>query len=148
MVLVCCVAVLIGQAKGHGGEGPQSVTLRVKALWLADALKTLKVTADEEMTANQLVVVAADGNLTPVLRDEASRALFLDERLRDRDLEVQARKLPGLPYLQVVLFRIRHEGRWRIPEYYCDICTISVRYDQACPCCQGSMDYRMKPEAD
>jgi len=42
--------------------------------------------------------------------------------------------------------KIEDDGRLRTPEYYCEICTISVRWPQTCPCCQGDMLLRMKPE--
>lgn len=125
----------------------EPVTLTGKALPLPAALKSLRIVADAEPIAGQIVLFSKNDEITPLLSDEASRALFLDERLRNRPLEVQARRFPGLPYVQVVSFKIEQDGRFRIPEYYCDICTISVRYPQVCPCCQGSMDLRMKPEA-
>ncbi|HEY2158150.1 MAG TPA: hypothetical protein VGH33_21150, partial [Isosphaeraceae bacterium] len=90
--------------------------------------------------------VADDGAVVPLISDEASRALFLDKRLRDRKAEVAGRKVAGLPYLQVVNFKVEEGGAMRTPEYYCDICSIHVRYPQTCPCCQGPMVLQMKPE--
>jgi hypothetical protein len=46
----------------------------------------------------------------------------------------------------VITFKIEQDGRLQTPEYYCNICTISVRYPQVCPCCQGPMELRMKPQ--
>jgi hypothetical protein len=90
--------------------------------------------------------VGNDGVITPLLPDEASRALFLDGRLRDRPVEVRGKKIHGVPYLQVVTFKVEQDGHFQTPEYYCVICTISVRYPQTCPCCQGPMELRMKPD--
>lgn len=129
-------------------DDPQPISIQAKALWLTDVLKERKISVDPEATDTQVVLVERGGSISPILRDEAARALFLDERLRKRDLEVQARRFTGLPYLQVVSFQVRHEGKWRTPEYYCDICTISVRYPQVCPCCQGDMEFRMKPQSE
>jgi rubrerythrin len=50
----------------------------------------------------------------------------------------------GLPFVQVVTFRVEEQGTLRIPEYYCDVCTITVRYPQVCPCCQGDMELRYR----
>ena len=122
------------------------VTLRGKVVELAEALKTKGVAADPEPIAGQVVLVADDGTIVPLLSDEASRALFRDKRLRDRRSEVDGLKIAGLPYLQVVNFRVEEGGVMRTPEYYCEICSISVRYPQTCPCCQGSMVLQMKPE--
>jgi hypothetical protein len=129
--------------------GPdQVVTIPGKVVLLAEALKGAGVEFDAEPVAKQVVIKGEDGQLTPILSDNASRALFQDGRLRNRRAEVQGVRLPGLPYLRVVRFRIEEEGKLRIPEYYCEICSISVRYPQICPCCQAEMVLRMKPETD
>ena len=125
----------------------EALTMAGEVVELASALKGLGVPADPASTAGQVVLRTKDGSIAPLLSDEASRALFLDERLRNRRVEVSARRYPGLPYLQVLTFKVEHEGRLRTPEYYCDICTIHVRYPQICPCCQGDMELRMQPEA-
>jgi len=127
--------------------GPSGViTYSGRVLLLADALKGTGLEYDLEPVAKQVVLKGDDGKITPILSDDASRALFQDERLRNRRAELQGLKIPGLPYLRVVGFRVEENGRLRIPEYYCEICSISVRYPQACPCCQGDMVLQMKPE--
>jgi hypothetical protein len=125
----------------------QPVVLKGTAVTLAEALKPLGVTFDSAPVATQVVVKADDGEITPILSDEASRALFQDKRLRNRRAEVQGLKIPGLPYVQVVTFKVEEDGKLQTPEYYCEICTIRVRSPQICPCCQGEMVLRMKPEA-
>jgi hypothetical protein len=129
-------------------QPPETVTLQGKALKLAEAIKERKlgVTADPDPIANQVVILAEDGTITPLLSDETSRALFVDARLRNRNARIVGRRFTGLPYLQVVTIEVESEGRLRIPEYFCDVCTISVRYPQICPCCQGPMELRMKPD--
>jgi hypothetical protein len=127
---------------------PETVVLRGKVVMLSAALKSsgMPVTPDVEPIAKQAVLLGADGTITPLLSDEASRALFLDERLRNCPAEVRGRRYAGVPYLQVVNFRIEREGRLETPEYFCNVCAISLRYPQECPCCQGTMELRMKPE--
>ena len=127
--------------------GPvETVTLKGTVVELTEALKPTGLTVDAESIANQVVVRDSEGAITPLLPDDASRALVLAERLRRRPAEIQARRHPGLPYVQVVTFQVEDGGRMRTPEYYCEICTISVRFPQICPCCQGEMELRMKPE--
>ncbi len=126
---------------------PNEVTcLRGKVVELGSVLKAKGVKFDNEPVAKQVVLEERDGTVVPVLSDEASRALFLDERLRERPAELQVRRIARLPYVQVVSFQVEHEGRMRTPEYYCEICSISVRFPQICPCCQGPMELRMKSE--
>jgi hypothetical protein len=126
----------------------EDVTLKGKALTLGAALKRAKVEihVDLEPIAKQVVLVGEDGAITPLLSDEASRALFLDDRLRDRPVEIRGKRFRGVPYVQVITFKIEEDGRFQTPEYFCHICAISVRFPQICPCCQGPMELRMKTE--
>jgi hypothetical protein len=125
----------------------EAVTLTGRVVELATVLKESGLVCDAEPVAKQVVLRSNDGAIIPLLSDEGSRALFLDERLRNRPIEIQGRRHAGLPYLQVVSFRVNDHGQWRTPEYFCEVCTISVRYPQICPCCQGKMELRMKPGA-
>ncbi len=124
---------------------PREVTLRGQVVELTAALKERNLPADAEPIAKQVVVKAENGTIIPLLSNGASRALFLDERLRGRSAEIQGWMYEGLPYVQVVTFQVEEQGRLRTPEYYCDVCTITVRYPQACPCCQGPMELRYQP---
>ena len=131
-----------------GAEVPvQDVVVRGKVVTLAAALdaKKLGIRVDAEPTASTVVLLSEDGTITPLLSDEASRALFLDKRLQNRPAELRGKRFGGLPYFQVVTFKIEQDGKLQTPEYYCNICAISVRFPQVCPCCQGPMELRMKP---
>jgi len=130
-----------------GKDQASPVVLTGKVVELTAALKASGLAYDQEPVAKQVVLKKADGSLIPLLSDEASRALFLDERLRNRPIEIVGRSYRGLPYVQAVSFKVDDHGEWRTPEYFCEICTISVRYPQVCPCCQGPMILRMRPEA-
>ena len=135
-----------------GGEPPSSpgsettTTLEGEAVVLSKLLNDRQIVADEEPASSTLVLKARSGRIYPLIRDDASRALFQDERLRNRPLVLKVREYASLPFVQVVTIQIVEEGRPRIPEYYCEICTISVRSPQICPCCQGAMELRMRPE--
>ncbi len=115
---------------------------------LGSALRSLgmDVPLDAESSGQDVVLLLDDRSITPLFRDEATRAFFLDERLRGRRAELHGRRYPGVPYLQVVSFQIESDGRLQTPEYYCGVCSISVRAPQTCPCCQGPMELRMKPD--
>jgi len=138
--------VLVGAAPPR--MAPEAVTLRGKVMLLAAALESrgLGLKPDAEPIAKQVVLLATDGAISPLLSDEASRALFLDERLRNCPAEIEGRRFDKVPYLQVVAFKVERDGRLQTPEYFCDVCAISVRYPQICPCCQGPMELRMKPD--
>jgi hypothetical protein len=139
----------LGSDAGPGHtSAPEGVTLRGKVLTLNAALvsRGLTIKFDPEPMAKQVALVGEDGSIVPLLSDEASRALFLDERLRDCRAQVLGRRFVGVPYLQVISFKVERQGKFQTPEYYCDVCAIRVRYPQTCPCCQGPMELRMQPE--
>ena len=117
-----------------------------KVVKLADALKARGIKSYVEEIKEQVVLVTEQGELVPIVPDWRGRAFYQDERLRDRPVEIRGKRFQGVPYLQVITFKIEEDGRFQTPEYYCNICTISVRYPQVCPCCQGPMELRMKPE--
>jgi len=131
---------------GDPAAPSDTITKTGRVLFLSEALKAKGITADPEPIAKQVALVEPDGTLTSIVPEEPSRALFADERLRGRKVEMIVRKTPGLSLLRVVLFRVEEDGVLRVPEYYCDVCSIAVRFPQTCPCCQGPMDLRMRPE--
>jgi hypothetical protein len=142
------IAVTLLLADGPQATRGADVVLHGKVVTLGAALKALgiDVKPDPEPAAREAVVLGEDRAITPLFRDDASRALFLDERLRDRPVEVRGRRFPGVPYLQVSSFRVEHEGSLQTPEYFCSVCSITERFPQTCPCCQGPMELRWQPK--
>jgi hypothetical protein len=150
-ILPGCVAglfVLLSVGLTPPGPKAQDVTLRGRVLTLASALQSLGVAAvgDPEQATKQVVLLGDDRSVTPLLCDEASRALFLDERLRGGRAEILGRRFTGVPFVQVTSFQVERDGRLQTPEYYCTVCAITVRAPQTCPCCQGPMELRMRPD--
>ena len=143
IVLLCA-----GPPPTSSASRGEEVTVRGKVVTLGSALGSLgiDVKVDPESAAKEVVLLGEDRSITPLFNDDASRALFLDERLRDCRAEVRGRRFPGVPYLQVSTFRVEREGRLQTPEYFCSVCYITVRYPQICPCCQGPMELRMKTD--
>jgi hypothetical protein len=139
---------LVGVVRCVRAESPESVTLTGRVRLLGEVLKERKISADAALVGDPVVLEGADGKISALLPNGASKALFLDERLRDRPAEISAWKHEGLPSLEVVSLRVEEKGKLRTPEYFCEVCTISVRYPQDCPCCQGPMELRYKPAED
>jgi hypothetical protein len=145
LVLMLAVAASGPPPAGAPEQRYETVRLTGTVAALTDALKSFGLTVDSEPIGQQVVLKGDDGTITPLLCDNASRALFRDPRLRNRRAEIEGRRRQGLPYLQVVSLRIDDNGVLRTPEYFCEICKIRVRFPQTCPCCQGPMELRMKP---
>lgn len=147
LALGAILAVFLAGGRGALAGSPPAktqVTLRGEVLELTEVLKPLNLGADNDPVARQVVLKGDDGAVVPLLSDDASRAFFLDKRLRHRPAEIVANRIEGLPYVQVLTIKVDDHGQMRTPEYFCDICTISVRYPQACPCCQGPMVLRYR----
>lgn len=144
--LILGIAMVLAASSDQPASKTETVARTGRVVLLCDALKAKGIAADPEPISKQVALVEQDGTTTPLLSDESSRAFFADERLRNRRAELTIRKIAGLAYLQVVSFRVEDGGVLRTPEYYCEVCHISVRSPQTCPCCQGPMDLRMKPE--
>ena len=140
--------VLLGAGPPASPAKGAEVVLRGKVVTLKSALQSLgiDVKADPESIGRDVVLLGEDRSITPLFRDDASRALFLDERLRDCPAEIHGRRFPGVPYVQVSSFQVEREGRLQTPEYYCGVCSITVRSPQTCPCCQGPMELQMKTD--
>lgn len=147
-LIATCLLMLAPPTAAPADEaGAEEVTLSGRVVELTAALKARGLTFDAGPIARQVVLQDKDNTLVPLLSNDASRALFEDERLRDRPAQLFVKRQSSVPYVQVLSFKIAFEGKLRTPEYYCEICTISVRYPQSCSCCQGPMVLRMKPEA-
>jgi hypothetical protein len=143
----CFLLLWILRGTPPPSTAPKRVTLAGKVMTLTAAFEArgLALKTDPESTEKQVVILGKDGAITPLVSDQASRALFLDKRLLDRQAEIHGQRFAGVPYLQVVTFQVEDQGRLHTPEYFCEVCSISVPYPQICPCCQGSMELRMKP---
>ena len=144
----CGIIAGWGAARAESKVKAEDVVLRGKVVPLLEALKQAApdLKPDAKPADGEVVLMADGGSIIPLISDEAGRALFQDERLRHRTVEIRGRRWPGLPYVQVITLRVEEEGRLRTPEYFCHVCTISLRYPQTCPCCQGPMEFRMKSE--
>jgi hypothetical protein len=138
------ILLFVAAPQDSAGPVPREIKLTGRVLTLERVLRDAGVAADADTLKQQVVLKQDDGTVVPLLSNVASRALFLDERLRDRPTKIDALQRPGLPYCEVVLFQVEEDGKMRTPEYWCDVCAISVRYPQICPCCQGDMRLRYK----
>lgn len=119
------------------------MTLRGKVVWLADALERLHgVRTVPEAHKRILTLETPSGELHPIVEDIRGRAFRRDERLRNLDVEVQARRHRSSPMIQIIrLFEVRDDGLYEL-DYWCEICAIAMFELKACDCCQGPIELR------
>ncbi len=79
------------------GPSYEDVRHEGQAVLLTDALHSYEFAVDAEPISQQVVLKTDNGAIIPLLSDPASRALFQDEQLRDRPIQVQGRRYEGVP---------------------------------------------------
>ena len=126
-------------------EAIQTVTLRGRVICLAEELHRRHgaelPTNHEHLWALQ----TSDGRTYTLLRSHFSEAIWLDERIRARELELKARQFPGTQALEVQRFRSVVRGVVQDLYYYCEICHIQSVTPEQCACCQGPVELVERP---
>jgi hypothetical protein len=119
-------------------------SLRGRVVWLAEALKKkYGIETDRDAIHAVVALETADG-LLPIVKDFRGRAFFIDERLRDLDLELMVRTYEGSPMIQVVrIYALKDDGKYEL-DYWCDICSIPMYELKECECCQGPIRMRLR----
>ena len=86
-----------------------------------------------------------DGHLHTLQRGKFSEAIWIDERLRARELELRLRLSPKSPAAEVLALRSVKNGVVQDLYYYCDVCSIKSVSPEPCYCCQGPVELVEKP---
>lgn len=132
-------ATLAGAAEPY-----RTQTLRGQVVWLDEALRPQGIAIDADAARSLVVLQAADGRLTPIVKDARGRGFWLDERLRNVELELLVRQHARSPLAQVIrVVRVLPEGRFEL-DYWCDICAIPMFERKPCECCQGETRIRLR----
>jgi hypothetical protein len=116
-----------------------------KVVPLATVLDKLGVPLDKDAAPYSLVLVADDGKVYPLVKDDGGRLFFKDERLLNRRMRLTARLLPEVGMLQVVQVHSYVNGELCDLYYWCDVCSIRRGQKGTCDCCQGPLLLREEP---
>lgn len=145
-LFVSALLVAAGEPKPAGL--PQAVELRGRVVCLAEEMHRLHdaplPTNHEHLWGFQ----AADRRLYTLLRGRYSEAIFLDERVRQKELLVKARLFPETRILEITGIRSIKDGVVQDLYYYCEICAIKGVSPEICACCQGPVELVEKPLKD
>ena len=82
-------------------------------------------------------VKTEDGKYYTLLRTSLAEALFVDERLHEKDLVIRGRVFPKTQLLEVTRFLSIRDGVLHDLYYYCDTCYIRTVAPGNCDCCQA-----------
>ena len=88
---------------------------------------------------------AEDGQFYTLLRSKFSEAIFLDERLREKELSLKVRLFPKSSVIEVLTIHSVRLGVVQDLFYYCDLCAIKAVSPEPCACCQGPMELVEQP---
>lgn len=87
----------------------------------------------------------ADGKIYPFLPTDAAAAVWMDERYRQRDLQITARLFTPNNFIEVIKFQSWKGGKLHDLYYYCDVCAITAYKPGPCECCQEPVEFRETP---
>lgn len=124
----------------------ETLTLRGRVVIESEALLRLYgVKVEETPAERQVVLETRDGQLHPIIRDVRGRAFLKDDRLRELELELLARRYEGSPLIQIIrVYSLEQGGKFEV-DYWCDVCAIPMFELKACECCQGETRLRKTP---
>lgn len=128
-----------------GAEAVRTVNLRGRVVCLAEQLHDRHGAALPTNHDHLWALQANDGLLYTLLRGRFSEAIWMDERIRTRELELKARLFPGTQALEVERLRSVLRGVVQDLYYYCDICHIQGIAPEPCSCCQGPVELVERP---
>jgi hypothetical protein len=86
----------------------------------------------------------ADGERHAFKSGDALSAMFADERLRERELSVRARKTASGELETIKVHSLRN-GRLHDLDYFCEVCNVVAYAPGLCPCCRRAMALRETP---
>ena len=130
------------------GETVRIVELRGRVVCLAEEMHGRHgaelLTKHEHLWA----LKADDGKFYTILRGKFSEAIFVDERIRAKELVVKARLFPGAQAIELERLRSVKDGITQDIFYYCDVCAIESVSPEICACCREPVELRERPLKD
>lgn len=116
---------------------PAEVELKGTVVCLAEEMHT-HYNVELFKTHNHLYgVKTEDDKYYTLLRTSLAEALFVDERLHEKDLLINGRVFPKTQLLEITRFVSIKNGVVHELYYYCDTCYIRTVAPGNCDCCQA-----------
>lgn len=137
------------QSKSKLLDDGKSITLRGRVVCLTEELQqSFQLTPDCAARGHVYALRTAGGQLHPFLPTELAAAIWLDARVRDRELQVTARSFPRTDFVEVIKLQSWRFGKLYDLDYYCDVCSVATHKPGPCVCCQEPVQFRETPVAD
>ena len=134
---VILVFLLSGATPPTEAPKPEAVELKGTVVCLAEEMHT-HYNVEIFRTHEPLYgIKTEDGKYYTLLRTSLAEALFVDERLHEKDLIINGRVFPKTQLLEVTRFSSIKDGVVHELYYYCDTCYIRAVAPGNCDCCQA-----------
>lgn len=134
-MILCLVA---SSAIATGAEAkkpaPADASLRGKVLPLAAILAKHDAKPDDD-AGDALALVADDGRVYLLIKDDGSRLFFKDKRLHNRPVQLTGRIVPGAQMLQIKRVQTVVKDKLLEVIYWCDRCVLRYSEPGKCICC-------------
>ena len=130
--------------KGDLGDiAPQS--LRGRVVCLAEEMHSVYDTHLPTNHEHLYGFKTTEGQYYTILRTKLSEAIFVDQRVRDRELILSVRVIPHSGVIDVVTIKSVKDGVVHDLHYYCFICAIRTVDPAICLCCQEEVEFMEIP---
>jgi hypothetical protein len=126
-------------------EAVRTVEMRGRVVCLAEEMHRLNGALLPTEHPHLWGFKTQDGTCYTLLRSKFSEAIFLDERIRQKDLLLKAKLFPQTQVIEVTVIRSIRDGVVQDLYYYCDVCAIKSVSPEICACCQGPVVLTEKP---
>jgi hypothetical protein len=148
--IALCLALLLGGLPFLAGAGPRPPTAKPaqfqgKVVPLADVLAKAGARLDADAAPHWLALVAEDGKVYPLVKDDGARLFFKDKALLNRPMRLTGRLVLDSQLLRVSAVHSLHKGKPHEVYYWCEICAIKRGEKNICECCGGPMELREEP---
>jgi hypothetical protein len=130
-------------------EEAKIASLRGRVVCLTEELQKLyQVLPECDKRGHVYALKTSSGKIYPFLPTDSSAAVWMDERYRQRDLQVTVRLFPQTDFIEVIKFQSWLNGKLHDLYYYCDVCAITSNKPGPCECCQDPVEFRETPADD
>ena len=118
------------------GNEPRRVTLRGHIVELHAEINKSHGLDLKNRVGSIWAFKTVKGEIVTLLKTRRSLALFMDERLRQRELIIKGRQFPNSQAVEATFIQSVHEGIVHDLYYYCEICSIKALTPEICACCR------------
>jgi hypothetical protein len=139
------VPLLFFRADAAPTEVVKTRDFKGKVVPLTGLLEKIGSKLDADASPHWLALVAEDGKIYPLIKDDGARMFFSDPKLRGRPMLLTGRLFKDTNLLQVLSVRSYVKGKRCDLYYWCAICSIRRNQKQICECCGGPMVLREVP---